>query len=338
MAVAPHLGVHHECVVFVTRDVDDSCRLARFASLLDTAGRGRDVWLLHGADHTPSTSALGQLRQSRSRLHVAAQPFVPPPEEGAHAFGLRHFGGQFIGYSKAAFLLWLVQNGTQCTHTWQVEDDVFYTGSWHEVFDAHLALHDDLIATSSNSTGNDHWAHSCSLGNASCYQALGHLESVSWPILRISSRLAAELRESLLIRRAKGFHEVLLYAVCANTMWCSSAPLRRERVGNVLSGHADGVPKAKSLQTFEWLAYELPKGRASQQNILATRQLTRGSIHQAVAGKLFHPAKCEADERLGVKAGWWARGAGEQAVAEIFGGRQYAVSSENLQHARSSTS
>ena len=277
----------HECVVFLARSVDDPCRMGRLASLLASAGRARDVWLLH---NNTTEAQLATLRRQYPQLLVAQQPAVPP---GAW----RLFGGKLINYTKAAFLLWLLADGPQarCAHAWQIEDDVFFTGRWRELFDAHAhaSPRADIVATVSNSSADKWvWGSTCALNNNTrCPQVEGQMANVFWPSMRISRRLAREVSRAL-GSGARGFHEALLMPVCTASSWgCEVAPLADGHIGLLATGHSPGVPRAKSQQSLEW---------ATSSGLVA-----RGGAGSA-AGRLYHPVKCEADAMLGAKAQQWA--------------------------------
>ena len=131
-----HEAVGLECVVFLTRSIASDCHFARLAALLATSGN-RTVWLLH--NEPPDAASLGMLSARYPQLMLAQQPEIT-------SAAWRTFGGKMIGYSKAAFLLWLLRNGSGCSRTWQIEDDVFFSGRWDELFDGHAHMSADLLA------------------------------------------------------------------------------------------------------------------------------------------------------------------------------------------------
>lgn len=210
----------------------------------------------------------------------------------------RAFGGKLINYSKGAFLLWLLSEGSHCTHTWQIEDDVFFTGRWSHLFDAYAHHNTDLIALTSEikPTANWPWEAHCYIEPAVPCRRDGQLLSVVWPLLRLSQRLAFELSR-VLERGGNGFHEAILQPVCARANWCSHAPLGASDVGRLVAGHIGGV--SKTQQTLEFLALNQSKGWRTNVSSEA-RQL---GIPE---NRVWHPVKCEADERLGSKARRWA--------------------------------
>ena len=206
-----------------------------------------------------------------------------------------------IGYSKASFVLWMLQNGSSCTHTWQVEDDTFFTGPWSTLFDAHMAHSADLIAVTQATQLT--WPHDSNCfvrrnqthtdTGTRCRQA-GQLLMVVWPLLRMSHRLASEISRVLIDERAKGFHEALVAPVCERAMWCHIAPLSVAHVGRLVSGHSQETPKG-ARPTLE-LQARLAGGVAYDASA------------QPQANRIYHPVKCEADPGLGIKARRWAGG------------------------------
>jgi hypothetical protein len=289
----------HECVVFLTRSASDSCRLGRLASILGSVGTGgREVWLLQS--NSTSAEALAALREYEQtdapfRLRVWQQPAVPP---GAW----RLFGGQLINYAKAAFLLWMITAGMDCSHVWQIEDDVFFTGPWHELFDEYAHSRHDLVAARELALADWTWARTCWLPNSTACASLrsdGRLVNVFWPILRISRSLALEVGGLLdnyrhgphshqKVHGGVGFHEALLVPACRRASWqCTITGLAANHVGRLASGHTVGVPANKSLQNWSWA--------------------TQGRNRSNLGGRLFHPVKCEAEETLGARAIRWAR-------------------------------
>ena len=282
-----------ECVVFIARSVADGCRFARLQALLASAGSKREPWLLYNVE--PDESSFTKLRFASPRLRLARQANVT-------SFAWKVFGGKLINYSKAAFLLWLLSEGKHCSHVWQIEDDVFYTGRWDRLFDAHDSQRDDLLALTSPIAPTSNWsfASHCVLGpQLSCREAHGNgqLVRVEWPLLRISQRLAEEVAR-VQKEGGHGFHEAILEPVCARAKWaCSSAPLLPAHIGRLVGGHIGGLPK--TAQTLETLALHWPRSGPSTSSSSGAQT---GSIP---AGKVFHPVKCEADAELGAKAQRW---------------------------------
>lgn len=278
-----------ECVVFLTRSVADSCRLGRLEALLETAGTERIPWLLYNVE--PNATELLRLHARNPHLRLARQQNVT-------ASAWRIFGGKMINYSKGAFLLWLLSEGSQCTHTWQIEDDVFFTGRWNTLFDAYAQQDTDLVALTQTISPADNWpweARGCFVEpNVPCRLG-GQLQSVVWPLLCLSRRLALELSHTF-ERGGHGFHEAIMHPVCARARWCSHAQLSAAHVGDIIAGHLGGV--SKTQQTLELLALNLRKGWRTN--------ASRLQMSAVPENKAFHPVKCEADQLLGNKARRWA--------------------------------
>lgn len=284
-----------ECVALIARDVADSCRFARLQALLSTVGATREPWLL--SNFEPDAGSLQRLRQSNAQLRVARQANITD-------WKWRVFGGKLINYSKAAFLLWLLGEGRHCEKAWQIEDDVFYTGQWSLLFDAHAAQRsEDLLAPMAPVSTNWSFGAHCILApQVSCRDARGdgQLIRVEWPLLRISQRLAGEVSHVLQTGGGHGFHEAILEPICARAKWgCVSAQLNVSHIGRLMGGHIGGVPR--TAQTLEMLALDQRRGQAP----------ANSSAASIPAGKVYHPVKCEADERLGAKAERWARAAAD---------------------------
>ena len=224
-------------MAYLARTINDDCRRSRFAALLASAGN-RSVWLLYN-EH-PSNESLSALKRQNlsGSLNLARQPNVTRPE-------WRTFGGKMIGYSKAAFVIWLLTH-PECQYTWQLEDDNFFTGRWSDFFDAHLPQMVDLIAPttaladatlaqlSANkggpapSAGPEYArAHNCFLSssNSSADSSVPcrrwPISVIVWPLIRLSHRLARELAQTIDDRGGHGFHEYMLAPVCDLARRCA---------------------------------------------------------------------------------------------------------------------
>ena len=307
-----------ECVAFIAREVQTVCRSARFTALLETAGE-RLIWLLYTQD-PDEASTFALLKSTYPRLRTVRQPAVTSP-------AWRTFGAQMIGYSKAAFLLWFIANGSSCQRTWQLEDDVFFTGRWDTIFDAHLSMTHDLIAPVQHVSNRTmrylrlpQCHHGSGVDNPECGEFRGredpeaqrakncYLDRTTpcarrvqptitiWPLIRMSQRLAIELQQIMDVRGGHGFHEYLTDTACTNASWCTRAPLQIDMIGELLSGHVGGLPKhAQTLKNLAQLRHHALPGAAT-------------SIS---SNRVFHPVKCEADEGLGTQALIWAQVGGQ---------------------------
>lgn len=309
-----------ECVAFITRTVEHGCRLERLQALLGSAG-DRQVYVLHTRDALPDPAAVATL-WPRERVSLVPQPYVSP----SSPWGL--FGGKLIGYSKAAFVLWLLHNASHCDRAWQVEDDVFWTGAWSTLFDAHTAINADLVAhttaaprPSDNSTWHFAHEHNCFLGRGiGCREAAGgRLNIVMWPLIRLSRALASEISHVLTSRTGKGFHEAIVGPICDRAPWCRTVLLRDELIGRLTAGHSG---ETKAQQTLEHQAALAASGFAGVSWEYARNRAVRAAngTERPVPERIYHPAKCDADARLGDKARRWAGETQAHAAASPVSG------------------
>jgi len=264
----PAMGRSGECIAYITRSLEHGCRLARLAALVASAG-DRMVYVLHGRNHTPTGEAVAKLRPQKN-VRLVRQPLVVP----SSPWGL--FGGKFVGYSKAAFVLWLLRSHTSCHRAWQIEDDVFFTGPWSALFNAYSADESHIIASTIHHPSTSYFAHerTCFLNiTTRCRSAEDRsLTAVVWPLLRMSHAVASEIARALTTQRAKGFHEALLAPLCERAAWCSLSHLRPEHLGSMVAGHSSASKRKQS---------------------------------PVLARRAYHPAKCEADPGLGELARTW---------------------------------
>ena len=294
-----------ECIAIITRDVDsakDACRFQRLAALIGSAGDERDIHILHAVNGSVTAPSVRALRRLRPGLTVTPQP--------AASGSWRLYGGKITGYSKASFLLWLLHDAraASCTHTWQIEDDVFFTGAWRHLFAAHESSSADLIAAheifSTPQLGGT--AQPCFINQTT------HCEPVVviWPLLRISRRLAAEVATVLAPssaggREGKGFHEWLTGAACRHASWpCAMSNFNSTIMGRVSSGHSPGL-KVKIQQSLENVCgCGLFAQRSGQPNKHLNARMNRTSetAPPYPPRRAFHPVKCDADALLGSKA------------------------------------
>ena len=304
-----------ECVAYITRTIEHGCKLGRLQMLVQTAGP-RWVYVLHHRNHTPAESVVATLRP-RERVRIQPQVEILP----SSPWGL--FGGKLVGYSKAAFVLWLVHNGSSCSRSWQIEDDVFYTGSWRSLFDAHVADNADLIALTAQQGDFVH-EYKCFVfrndtnvdQGSTCRSPAGRLTVTIWPLLRMSRRFATEIGRVLTEDGGKGFHEAFIAPVCERASWCRMSQLTR--LGRLASGHSRymGMP-ADARSTLEWQAALAVDPYASavnrSQNPRPAGWPYNGTV-QVPPERVFHPVKCEADATLGGKARRWVSGVKEKGV------------------------
>ena len=142
---------------------------------------------------------------------------------------------------------------------WHIEDDiVLANASWRSFSAAHNAIDADLLALPlQRDAPGGYIERGCSVcgRNASLKAA--------WPVLRLSRRLAREVRGRL-VGGATGHHEVFVPTLCAHLPWCTLAELSLTWVGDM----------------------RLPG---------PSRQRMRCCKRKAMApGRLYHPVKCNA--------------------------------------------
>ena len=293
-----------ECVAIITRDVDehrDPCRFRRLAALVGSAtgGGARDVFVLHATN--------GSVRASSAAALQRAGPVTLQPQPAAWG-AWRAFGGKITGYSKASFLLWLLheRSARHCTRAWQVEDDVFFTGPWWRLFEAHASSRADLVADhqifSPASAPRGGTTEPCFLNKtARCVDVAPTV--VIWPLLRLSRSLAMEVARTLTPRTGgAGFHEWLTGAVCRRASpQCVMQQLNQSVVGRVASGHSPGF-KFKLQQSLEELCScgLIPQRSGAERKRL--NQRTNRTAREYPSDRAYHPVKCEADASLGRKA------------------------------------
>lgn len=293
-----------ECVAIITRHVDedrDPCRFRRLAALVGSASRSgeRDVFVLHAVNGSVRTSSADALRRA-GPVTLTLQPAT----RGAW----RVFGGKITGYSKASFLLWLLhdRSARHCTHAWQVEDDVFFTGAWWRLFEAHASSRADLVADhkifSPATAPSGGSTEPCFLNKTTrCMDVAPTV--VIWPILRLSRALATEIARTLTPGvGGSGFHEWLTGAVCRRASTpCVMQKLNQSVFGRVLSGHSPGL-KSKVQQSLEQLCNcgLIPQPTGAERKRL--NQRINRTVLEYPPNRVYHPVKCEADALLGSKA------------------------------------
>mmetsp|Transcript_49145 Transcript_49145/g.106430 ORF Transcript_49145/g.106430 Transcript_49145/m.106430 type:complete len:352 (+) Transcript_49145:333-1388(+) len=265
-----------EAVVLVS-DKQSECHLHRISALAQSSG-DRDVLLFFNGSWTyprPLPSSVQLIQQ-----------LTPRPE-------LASFGDNRNLLSKPSFLEWLATQGTY-TRVWHLEDDALFTAPWHELFDSHASSSADLLGYLQDVTKGDMrgYKQSCRLnspasgGMTRCY-AGGAREPcancwTSWPVLRISKKLAQAVYQSLL-SGSTGHHEAICGPVCVRRLWCS-----REKFNESL------------LKTY-FLGGEIGFKRASN----ASNRMTLHGINRYLEwlyprrAAIYHPAKCEAGAELG---------------------------------------
>mmetsp|Transcript_54296 Transcript_54296/g.125063 ORF Transcript_54296/g.125063 Transcript_54296/m.125063 type:complete len:194 (-) Transcript_54296:135-716(-) len=106
----------------------------------------------------------------------------------------------------------------------------------------------------------------------------------SWPVLRISRRLAQAI-VSAFDAGATGHHEAITGAVCKRRTWCTREQIRARRLSAYFLGGEPGF-----------------KRPANSSNRMTVHGINKyiGRL-QTERGVLYHPAKCQADPSLGAQ-------------------------------------
>jgi hypothetical protein len=299
----------------------DACGAARLRHLIATAGAAknssttttdssvppskspRDVWVLHShkslapdtVEYQNSVRYLQELEQYAShhvgtRLYSMQQTLKP-------SVG---FDDERAGPSKSAFLYFMVL--MQYGWAWHIEDDIFYTGRWEEIFSEDYHRNDiDINAQNATEIGrNIDQQSTTAVTPEPPYDviATGHPESpdwywfryqpceitipgklqgrctdvapnmTRWGILRLSQRFARTLLTNVLTGHVVGHHEAVVASVCQVYNYSCTVDYLQPRVGNFLTaGWGDWANSA-------------------------TQFLERHAPIQP--GKIYHPVKCAA--------------------------------------------
>ena len=148
----------------------------------------------------PNASLEHRLRQDYSLHNLIIQP----NPEGVDAPWMSSFAHATMrsGVSKGAFITWLASQ-KRFTRAWHIEEDVLFTGRWHELFDAYVTSPADLVANIHKIHPGWAYEHSCKVrADLPCYPHGVQTPGVdglvtSWPAMRLSAALAQQLCSSL---------------------------------------------------------------------------------------------------------------------------------------------
>jgi hypothetical protein len=215
-------------VVFVTKALDE-CKAIRLDHLLQTAGPNVDVWLLHNHNiMMANESELEELKTSIEYVRQLEHQHMLYSENQANKT-IAKFDTKISGSSKS-FLRWVVQH-PEYKHSWQIEDDVFFTGEWSYFF-LHADNDADYVGPQiQRSSGWNHWGKErCTLarkyvpsevkkqhkklnftseGRILCRDVLSWTST--WSINRFSTRGAHFLLEDLESGALQGQHEAVMH-------------------------------------------------------------------------------------------------------------------------------
>jgi hypothetical protein len=311
----PTTHIRREALVMVVRNLDE-CRLKRLVAISmsasQTARDVRQLVLLHDPAFVPDV-ALNSIAVAAGIL-IEPQPFV----EGTG--GWNSFGDPRSGLGKPSFVRWAVDHGDRFDFFWHIEDDVFFTGAWTEVFDS-ASGNEDFVGVFGHRNVDeegDPWleqlVHNCSVGDGQPCVKGGLYTKVDWMLNRVSGRLLNALSSrfalSALEGGAYGHHEVLTGTFCDRAEWCSMTELPSQ-----LQGH---------FITAGWGPYQC-EGRRGTYTVASTKTVAKKYVqvdctveglalqqspNHVLPGRLYHPAKCDMDRRgdpgLGDMALRWA--------------------------------
>jgi hypothetical protein len=260
-------------VVWVTKYLN-KCGAARLRHLVETAGavdsmgRKRDVWILHG-HHTLLSN---DTRLALSKRLIGNIPGLKSQQQQERRGNdLFPFDSIASGTSKSSFLRLMVNGGY--SNAWHVEDDNFYTGPWSEVFDSDSISDDDADVVASYK--EEHlsrnmktcWCSSVRQKKEPC--ASIKREKTLWMVLRASLPFATALLEDLVNQTVSGHHESIVAAFC-----------------HLRGFHMEQLPQKMLLP-----AGSFPPGHWGEWNNPMDQRLSRKNPKPS---HLYHPVKCEA--------------------------------------------
>lgn len=212
----------NKTAVVVTGRYLTNCSAARLHHLVSTTPPEIDVWFLHDHARYPSNSSevttsvhhLQSLMQSLGMQHAAKENRLIPGFDTAQSRA-----------AKSSFLRWMTQHSDQYQYAWHVEDDVFYTGLWSDVFRAHERDTADLVATQLPFGRTWMWAQNTTCRIKYSSEMFQHTNFTSmeciavirlathWAMLRLSQSFATHLLEDLESGFLFGHHEAVVFVL-----------------------------------------------------------------------------------------------------------------------------
>ncbi|CAB9504559.1 expressed unknown protein [Seminavis robusta] len=288
-------NANRTAIVWVTRYLDD-CGAERLLHLLTTAAtqttrqqppQQRDVWILH--NHKSLKRKSPDLVRRSEQLVTQLKEYAQDNKlnitlRGAHqSSSTLNLDGKRSGSGKSSFLRFVAYKRYQ--FAWHIEDDVFFTGPWHNLFDAFVTRPDDVISTG-DPAPSDWYYHvyeTCTLRVPvwaefnqqrmflPCECASIAPKITRWAILRMSLRFAESLLELSKTNAIVGHHEAVLAPMCdAYHYQCDNKELLQPHNGHICTA-GWGPWKNASTQVLE----------------------LHGNITH---NRLYHPVKCAAYE------------------------------------------
>ena len=211
--------------------VESSCTAQRIEAMLTSSG-GRPVYLLVAPGHEPTVECLPSHRQ----LHIRQQWDAAKMRRLEESIGqqavqrLSDYGKSVKwGYLVTQLILWFTTpEAAIFDAAWFVEPDVFYTGPWHEFFDAMpLPASAGLVAKQRAAPGGWIWcnpqkAPECHVRGKRC-QCNKHSDGQTYgPIMRLSRSFAHHVYKELVSGGAAGNYEAVTGPLCRALPGCTS--------------------------------------------------------------------------------------------------------------------
>jgi hypothetical protein len=273
-----------EAVFIPLRASPTECNVQRLIALARSAQRTVVLLLPQ-----PNASLEHRLRQDYSLDNLIIQP----NPEGVDAPWMSSFAHATMrsGVSKGAFITWLASQ-KRFTRAWHIEEDVLFTGRWHELFDAYVTSPADLVANIQKIHPGWAYEHSCKVrADLPCYPHGVQTPGVdglvtAWPAMRLSAALAHQLCSSLQHDGATGHHEALPGPICQRLKWCKLQRLSKEHVAETFA--LGGSNKALSTTTWQQTGVGRMFRRRDADGVLKW-----GGV--VLNRTLYHPIKCGAD-------------------------------------------
>jgi Protein of unknown function (DUF3405) len=196
--------------VWATVGLLTDCEASRLRHLVETAGM--DVWILPAHHILEAQGRQDEIAASNQRiasipeLHKAPQRDTP----------ILPFDG-LSGSSKSSFLQFVVDH-PEYDYVWNVESDMFFTGSWNEIFQSEEASTMDFLSGSIVNRTGTRWYWLLPQKNCTVFQQnCRDIKAVQtgWMFSRVSSRLSNQLLQDVFMDHVRGHHEAIVGPYCA---------------------------------------------------------------------------------------------------------------------------
>lgn len=269
-----------EAVVVITKLVT-KCIATRLQHLIETVqtnmtnGPKRDVWVLHA--HWKYNKTDPRVRQAEWLMkNITGLKNSSQNREGKRSFLFDGLGGT----GRTSFLHFVVEHGY--SNAWFLEDDVYYTGPWREVFDSIHSMSTDVVPVRTiipqKSWWDDGERKRCTIYERSCKEIVP--VQTMWMFMRVSHAFAKTLQNDLMMGEIDGHPEALTFAYSRFRNF-TLEPLDSGIIGHVEAGG--------------WGKYiEMPVEKTSKLE-----------QHNPIPSHLYHPVKCSAYEKETPGSGPW---------------------------------